>query len=216
MKEYGPTYAVQCPNCDKTQFWNLVHMRLWFTFFFIPIFPYESKYLMVCPICQQGIKLAGQQVRRAIELNKYSLAFLNKALEKEDYFAHLSQLDPLSIDGSGASRGMPVVQAPQHRGVAPPPMPRQKTVQLSFYDESGAVRNQVFAKAIVLLGSGRNCDLVLPALAPEHFRIFARGEGHYAEDLGGGLIINNREGSGEVWDNDILEAGSISFRLNID
>lgn len=214
LKNYGATYAIRCSNCNNTQFWNLVHLRLWFTLFFIPVFPYESKHLLLCPVCQQGIKLSGQQVARAMKLNQYSLAFINKTLNKEQYFAQLSQLDPLAIEPSGASTGIPVVQAQEKPRAVPPPLPMQKAVQFSYYDDSGVVRTQVVRKALILLGSSGQCDLVLPLLAPEHCKIFSNGEGLYAEDLGGGININGKEGSGDIHDNDVLEAGSCSFRIN--
>lgn len=215
LTNHGATYAVKCPNCNNTKFWNLIHLKLWFTLFFIPVFPYESKHLIVCPVCQNGITLKGQQLVRAQKLNHYSLAFVNKTMSEEDYLVQLKLLNPLAIEPSGADAGMPVLQPQNQAKPVPPPLSTQPAVQLSYYDDSGAVRTAVVRKELILLGSSARCDIVLPSLFPEHFRISRQANGYYAEDLGGGLTINGRAGSGDVHDNDVLDAGSRAFRINL-
>jgi hypothetical protein len=215
LKDYGATYAVKCPNCNNSNFWNLVHLRLWFTLFFIPVFPYESKHLILCPVCQNGIRLTGQQVKRAIELNQHTLAFINKTMDRDQYAARLAQLDPLGIEPSGAPRAMPIASPDPASRPAPPPLPRQRNVQLSYYDGHGVVQSLNLTKPMIVLGSAPHCDVVEPGLAPEHCRIYARGDGYYAEDLGGGITVNEDPGSNDIHDNDVLIAGDRSFRFNI-
>ena len=35
----------------------MIKTSVWFTFFFIPIFPYEVDYLFLCPVCNNGFKI---------------------------------------------------------------------------------------------------------------------------------------------------------------
>ncbi len=43
-----------CSHCGNTQEWNLVKVRTWFTLFFVPVIPYSTKYVAMCPVCQWG------------------------------------------------------------------------------------------------------------------------------------------------------------------
>ena len=46
-----------CEHCNNEVQWQLWEYSVWFTFFFIPIFPYEFHRLLVCPICAYGLEL---------------------------------------------------------------------------------------------------------------------------------------------------------------
>jgi hypothetical protein len=48
--------------------------------FFIPVFPYESKYRLTCPICSWGVELSGSQIATAKQLNATTTAYLNKQM----------------------------------------------------------------------------------------------------------------------------------------
>ena len=50
-KILGQTVAYSCARCNNIALFNVVRIRKWFTLFWIPIFPYSSKYYMVCPVC---------------------------------------------------------------------------------------------------------------------------------------------------------------------
>jgi hypothetical protein len=43
-----------CPHCGNTAEWNNVSIRSWFTLFFIPVFPYKTQHVAMCPICKYG------------------------------------------------------------------------------------------------------------------------------------------------------------------
>ena len=49
--DFGPTLALNCPNCKNDSWWHLVSYKTWFTLFFIPVIPYESEHLLLCEIC---------------------------------------------------------------------------------------------------------------------------------------------------------------------
>lgn len=45
-----------CPNCGNRAEWSTVRVRSWVTLFFIPIFPYKTETLSMCPICEYAVQ----------------------------------------------------------------------------------------------------------------------------------------------------------------
>jgi hypothetical protein len=57
-KDEGPSRTYVCNNCRNTNRFRLITVKKWFTLFFIPVFPYSSDHVELCPICKQGRKIA--------------------------------------------------------------------------------------------------------------------------------------------------------------
>lgn len=57
VKKYGPKKSYHCNSCTNIKNWELVEISYWFTLFFIPLIPYERKYLLVCPVCNNSMNL---------------------------------------------------------------------------------------------------------------------------------------------------------------
>jgi hypothetical protein len=53
----GFTAARLCGNCHNTSPWKVMKITRWFTLFFIPVIPYSSKYVAMCPTCSRGVEL---------------------------------------------------------------------------------------------------------------------------------------------------------------
>ncbi len=51
-KFYGDVLEQNCLVCRRKGAWGLYRVSKWFTLFFIPIFPYETIYYLVCPYCK--------------------------------------------------------------------------------------------------------------------------------------------------------------------
>ncbi len=51
--EYPPS---QCPNqnCGAWIGRQLIKRRTWFTLFWIPLIPYKTEYILMCPNCKVG------------------------------------------------------------------------------------------------------------------------------------------------------------------
>jgi hypothetical protein len=45
-----------CPNCGNRAEWSTVKVRSWVTLFFVPVFPYRTAIVSICPICQYAIE----------------------------------------------------------------------------------------------------------------------------------------------------------------
>lgn len=64
-RDYGQVALLVCPRCSNNVYYHLIHIRSWFTYFFIPIFPYHSEHLIECPICANNIRLQGEEIEAA-------------------------------------------------------------------------------------------------------------------------------------------------------
>jgi hypothetical protein len=89
-KNYGPTREIICPNCGNKTYLNLLQTKTWFTLFFIPIFPYNSKHFLICKVCSRGIELSGEQIEKAMKLNSATGLYLKQTLSQEQYMKALS------------------------------------------------------------------------------------------------------------------------------
>ena len=83
----GPTVPAHCPNCDNDTWLHFLSFRTWFTLFFIPVIPYESKNLLLCPICSAGLELSGAAVEKAQRLNDAARAFQQNQIGEQEFAA---------------------------------------------------------------------------------------------------------------------------------
>ena len=56
--DHGVSRTYTCNNCRNVNRFRLLTVKKWFTLFFIPVIPYETTHLELCPICQSGRKIA--------------------------------------------------------------------------------------------------------------------------------------------------------------
>ena len=56
-KDFGGVIKKTCSICSQENYFNLIRVRDWFDLFFIPIFPYSTKYYLICPNCEGGLEL---------------------------------------------------------------------------------------------------------------------------------------------------------------
>jgi zinc ribbon protein len=96
VKEHGPTYKIECPNCDKSEMWQLLQIRTFFTLFFIPVFPYESKKIMICPVCQHALELPDPVFQKAKVVADIHMNLANKKITE---FEYKTQMDNFYEDG---------------------------------------------------------------------------------------------------------------------
>jgi len=57
MRTLGWLPPQMCPNCHNEGPWVVMRIRRWFTLLFIPVLPYESGYVAMCPICSRGFDI---------------------------------------------------------------------------------------------------------------------------------------------------------------
>ena len=56
-KSFGVVGAAVCGRCNNNVQRGLLKVTTWFTLFFIPVIPYRTMYLLICPICGQPEEL---------------------------------------------------------------------------------------------------------------------------------------------------------------
>ena len=91
-KDFGPTLPIKCGNCNNSGFHRLLHVRKWFTLFFVPVIPYESHHFLLCDVCSRGFELHGPQVDKAKRMNEATTAYLNKQTTEEQYKLTLNEV----------------------------------------------------------------------------------------------------------------------------
>lgn len=65
-KDLGETGEEQnCVWCSRPVFYHLILIRTWLTYFFIPVIPYRSEYLVQCPACSEGMEIRGDEIEAA-------------------------------------------------------------------------------------------------------------------------------------------------------
>jgi hypothetical protein len=57
IRTLGNAASRLCPNCHNESQWVVVQVRRWFTLFFIPVIPYQTMHLALCPVCSRGIEV---------------------------------------------------------------------------------------------------------------------------------------------------------------
>ena len=58
-----------CPICNNNVSYHLLRVRIWFSLFFIPLIPYSTRYLCLCPICEKGLELSKKEFKE-IQFNQ--------------------------------------------------------------------------------------------------------------------------------------------------
>lgn len=80
IKDFGSAIIQDCSICSQQNYFNLVQVRDWFDLFFIPIFPYNTEYHLMCPNCESALKL---EEENQIEILKEMAEIVKKFNEKE-------------------------------------------------------------------------------------------------------------------------------------
>jgi hypothetical protein len=85
IKNFGDTLVQKCPICSHTSYLSLVRTRDWFTLFFIPVIPYETKYFLECPFCKNAFELKnGENITNLKEIAELIKKFNNKEITKKE------------------------------------------------------------------------------------------------------------------------------------
>jgi hypothetical protein len=84
-KRFGPTVAVNCPNCRNEMWMHLYRHRKWLTLFFIPLIPYRSEHFLLCSVCSHGVPLTGHRIRQAKQLNEWTQSYLKDVIDAPAY-----------------------------------------------------------------------------------------------------------------------------------
>ncbi len=56
FKVLGETDPRKCDNCSHERPFKYVHEKRWFSVFFVPLFSYKNRNLIVCQVCGAGVE----------------------------------------------------------------------------------------------------------------------------------------------------------------
>ncbi|PKP35679.1 MAG: zinc-ribbon domain-containing protein [Bacteroidetes bacterium HGW-Bacteroidetes-17] len=60
-KQYQLTKTEHCYHCNNTSRWIITKTTDHFSLFFLPVFPYKTKYFYHCSICNHGKEISEEQ-----------------------------------------------------------------------------------------------------------------------------------------------------------
>ncbi|HMK92319.1 MAG TPA: zinc-ribbon domain-containing protein [Thermoleophilia bacterium] len=66
IRVLGFTGVRLCPNCRNSSQWKVLLIRTWFTLFFVPVIPYESRHVAMCPVCSRGVQVDAQAAKALV------------------------------------------------------------------------------------------------------------------------------------------------------
>lgn len=85
IKNFGQTLVQKCPICSNTSHFSLIRTRDWATLFFIPIFPYETKSYLECPLCRNAFELENEDnIDKLKEIAELIKKFDNEEVTKKE------------------------------------------------------------------------------------------------------------------------------------
>ncbi|MCD4761558.1 zinc-ribbon domain-containing protein [bacterium] len=79
-----------CSHCNNEDYWQLVKMTTWFSLFLIPLIPYENKYMLICPICEYGVKLNSDQFSEYKPIADANTELVKGNITPEEYHRRLN------------------------------------------------------------------------------------------------------------------------------
>jgi len=92
LKKHGPVFKSRCDRCNNEELWILYTRRTWFTLFFIPVIPYSTEYLLVCPICSYGVVITREKFDELKEVADCNMDLINKKIDAEEHKNRILQL----------------------------------------------------------------------------------------------------------------------------
>lgn len=119
-KDLGEAVPTECPRCHNQVFFHLMTRTRWFSLFFIPLIPYSSRHLLVCPICGYAAPAEGEARELAGRLVQLTSQWRAGALSEEAYRAAVAEF--IKGEMHMPSPGLPPAgAAPEPPPIPPPP-----------------------------------------------------------------------------------------------
>lgn len=92
LKSFGPVLKYRCDHCHNEKHWMLYCKRTWFTLFFIPVIPYSTEYLMLCPVCNYGVKLEKSKFEEYKAIAQCNTDLINKVITQQEHAVRMDDL----------------------------------------------------------------------------------------------------------------------------
>lgn len=101
----GAVFRQLCSNCHNDEYWILIRRTTWFTLFFIPVIPYKTEWLLLCPVCKFGIELNAEQVKKFRPIAEINKELTDGKITEEQYTSkiHALETDIPSVEVVGST-----------------------------------------------------------------------------------------------------------------
>ncbi len=92
IKNIWPVHKNLCTHCHNENYFYLQRISVWFTLFFIPVFPYQRYYFLSCPTCSYWVKLGYEEAKKIIPMAELNSNLIDWSITQEEYVASLQDL----------------------------------------------------------------------------------------------------------------------------
>jgi hypothetical protein len=113
-KKKGDVAPVQCPNCERSVFFQHVSSTKWFRLYLIPLIPYDTKNFLLCPVCTRGAELTSSQLRSVETMKALTAQWRAQNIGDDAYSFEVQSFWPDLFGVSPATR-------PPTTNMPPPP-----------------------------------------------------------------------------------------------
>lgn len=100
VKNHGPVETYHCEHCNNDKYWNLYTRRTWFTLFFIPIIPYSSEHLLLCPICNYGVKVDKEKFNDLKAIAECNYELMHNKITDEEHAGRIKKITAGGLKGN--------------------------------------------------------------------------------------------------------------------
>lgn len=92
MKGEGPVFRNTCQHCKNNDIWELYTRRTWFTLFFIPLIPYSTEHLLICPVCNYGYRVEKTKYAELREIARCNVELMDEKITEEEHVERMKQI----------------------------------------------------------------------------------------------------------------------------
>lgn len=96
--EIGVVFKERCPHCSNDTNFLLIVVKVFFTLFFIPVFPYSVKRLITCSICNFNYELDTEDFERLKYLADIYKKYSSGLLTEDEYSSLVKEFNKKNIN----------------------------------------------------------------------------------------------------------------------
>ncbi|OQA15195.1 MAG: hypothetical protein BWY64_02966 [bacterium ADurb.Bin363] len=104
IKKHGPVFRSRCDRCNNEEMWQLYTRRTWFTLFFIPVIPYSTEHLLICPVCSYGAVITREKFEELKGVADCNMDLMNKKITEDEHKNRIGQLVQQKNDRYNANK----------------------------------------------------------------------------------------------------------------
>ncbi len=92
VSNHGPVFRSHCDRCNNEELWQLYTRRTWFTLFFIPVIPYSTEHLLICPVCSSGVVITRAKFEEFKGIADCNMDLMNKKITEDEHKSRIGLL----------------------------------------------------------------------------------------------------------------------------